>query len=184
VRAARAADLKVAAIWEVLSPFRDRSLERRVRQAGVAKSTGATQMTVEAVEALALLGLGRGAYKLYPLVRDMITKDGNVVPLHCDRLLETAAGIAAAAGRQWDRAEEHFQTALQQADELPHRLEQPEVRRFYGEMLLARDAPGDGAKARELLHVAVTMYEALGMPRHLDMAQALLAGGAVREPTS
>jgi class 3 adenylate cyclase/tetratricopeptide (TPR) repeat protein len=176
VRAARAADLKIPAIWQVLSPLRDRSIERRVYRAGVARSTGTTQMTVEAVEGLALLGISRAAFKLYPVVEEMIRSDGNIMPFHCDRLLETAAGISAAAGRRWDKAEEHYQTALQQAHDLPHRLEQPEVRRFYATMLLERNGPGDGAKAQELLSDAVAMYRELGMPKHVDMAQALLRG--------
>jgi len=50
------------------------------------------------------------------------------------------------------------------------------VRRFYAGMLLARNGPGDGAKAQELLSEAVAMYRELGMLRHVDMVQALLTG--------
>jgi hypothetical protein len=161
-------------MWEVLSPLRDRSIERRVYRAGVAKSTGMTQMTVEAVEGLAMLGMSGAAFKLYPRVEELIGSGGNIMPFHCDRLLQTTAGIAAAAGGRWHRAEEHYQTALQQAYDLPHRLEQPEVRRLYAGMLLERNGPGDGAKARELLSEAVAMYRELRMLKHVDMAQALL----------
>jgi len=182
LRAARAADLKLPAIWEVLSPLRDRSIERRVYRRGAARSSGTAQMTVEAAEGLALLGMSRAAFKLYPLLEQMIN-GGNIMPFHCDRLLETAAGIAASAGRQWDKAEEHYRKALQQARDLPHRLEQPEVRRFYAGMLLERNGPGDAHRARELLGEAVAMYRELGMPKHVDMAQALLmVGNTAKRP--
>ena len=42
-------------------------------------------------------------------------------------LLETVAGIAAAAGQQWDAAEAHYQTALRLADEMPFISEQAEA---------------------------------------------------------
>jgi hypothetical protein len=52
---------------------------------------------------------------------------------------------------------------------ISHRLEQPEVRRFYVTMLLERNAPGDQARARELLSEAVPMYSELGMAKHLEL---------------
>ncbi len=64
--------------------------------------------------------------------------------------------------------------ALRQAHELPHVLEQPEVRRWYARMLIDRDAPGDRDKAWRLLTEAIAMYRQIGMPKHLDMAEALL----------
>jgi len=97
------------------------------------------------------------------------------------RLLQTIAGMAAAAGSQWDKAEAHYQTALRQAHDLPVVIEQPEVRRWYARMLIERDAPGDRDKARELLNEAIPMYRRLGMPKHVEMAEALLkqtGGGA------
>lgn len=83
------------------------------------------------------------------------------------------AGIAAAAGEQWEAAEDHFGTALRQAEELPHYLEQAETRRFYSQMLLERRARGDRARAAGLLEEAMTQYEAIGMPRHQEMAKTL-----------
>ena len=99
---------------------------------------------------------------------------GAAIPWTRYDLLQTTAGIAAACGRQWDEAEEHYQTALRQAHELPHKIGQPEVRRWYARMLIDRDNPGDRPKARELLTEAVAMYRQIGMPRHLEMAEAML----------
>ena len=84
------------------------------------------------------------------------------------------AGIAAASGRRWEEAETHYQTALRQAHEIPFRSEQPEVRRRYAQMLLDRNAPGDRDRARSMLDEAVGMYQAIGMPRHLDLAEGML----------
>jgi hypothetical protein len=92
------------------------------------------------------------------------------------------SGARTAAGEQREKAEEHYQTALRQAHELPHRIEQPEVRRWYARMLIDRDAPGDPStgsgrdrdRARELLTEAIAMYRRIGMPKHVEMAEALL----------
>ena len=88
--------------------------------------------------------------------------------------MQTVAGIAAAAGGRWEQAETHYQTALRQAHEIPFRSEQPEGRRWYAQMLLDRNAPGDRDKARTMLGEAVEMYGAIGMPRHVDMAREML----------
>jgi len=85
------------------------------------------------------------------------------------------AGMAASAGGQWEKAEEHYRTALRQAHELPVVSEQPEVRRWYARMLIDRNGPGDREKARELLTEAVAMYRRIGMPKHVEMADALLS---------
>ena len=63
----------------------------------------------------------------------------------------------------WDDAEAHFEHALQQADEMPHRVEQPEVRRWCARMLLDRGDPGDRERARTLLTEARAAYEEIGM---------------------
>jgi tetratricopeptide (TPR) repeat protein len=84
------------------------------------------------------------------------------------------AGMAAAAGGQWEKAEEHYRTALRQAHEIPHKIEQPEVRRWYARMLIDRDGPGDRDKAFRLLTEAIAMYREIGMPKHVEMAEAML----------
>ena len=47
-------------------------------------------------------------------------------------------------------------------------------RRWYARMLLDRDGPGDRVKARALLTEAIAMYRRIGMPKHVEMAEALL----------
>jgi hypothetical protein len=82
--------------------------------------------------------------------------------------------MAAAAARQWDAAEEHFQIAMQQAESFPYLLEQAEIRRFHAMMLLDRSARGDRETAQTLLGEAVETYTQIGMPRHIEMTQTLL----------
>ena len=88
------------------------------------------------------------------------------------RLLERTAGIAAAAGRCWDDAEEHFRTALRQAAELPHLPEQAHTRRFFATMLVERDGPGDRAEAVAMIDEARELYRSMGMPKHAAMLDA------------
>jgi len=100
---------------------------------------------------------------------------GHVVEVTFPVLIARLAGIAAASGRQWDVAVERFETALRQAHEIPFIIEQPEVRRWYADMLIERGAPGDVEKARHLLAEAIEMYRMIGMPRHIGLAERLLA---------
>jgi hypothetical protein len=90
------------------------------------------------------------------------------------RFTQTIAGIAAAAARQWEAAEDHFQIALQQAQSFPYRFEQAEIRRFHAMMLLDRTAPGDREKVQTLLGQALETYTHILMPRHVEMTQTLL----------
>ncbi len=54
-------------------------------------------------------------------------------------------------------------------------LEQPQVRYWYAKMLIDRGAVSDRDEARRLLEEAISKYETIGMPRHGEMAQRLLA---------
>jgi tetratricopeptide (TPR) repeat protein len=145
----------------------------KLPRAGQANTLGAWAMLCGVVEGLALLGERDEASKLYPLVLEAIDT-GLLINWTGDRLPQSIAGMAAAAGGQWDKAQEHYETALRQAHELPVVMEQPGVRRWYARMLIDRNAPGDRDKARELLTEAIAMYRRIGMPKHVEMTEALL----------
>ncbi|HZI38747.1 MAG TPA: BTAD domain-containing putative transcriptional regulator [Acidimicrobiia bacterium] len=123
-----------------------------------------------AVEALWVIGDREGAAAFYPLVREFIETTGGMLHILGPHLVERMAGIGAAAGGQWALAEAHFQTALRQAEDLPYEIEGAETRRFYAEMLLDRNAPGDRDRARSLVEEALVLYRRVGMPRHEDLA--------------
>jgi hypothetical protein len=132
------------------------------------------------IEGVVMLNEQAQAGQLYPLVRDLI-KTGAVALWPISRFTQTIAGIAAAAAHQWDVAEKHFQIAMQQTESFPDRLEQAEIRRFHAMMLVDRAAPGDREKAQTLLREALETYTQIGMPRHIEMAQTLLARAAGRQ---
>jgi hypothetical protein len=63
---------------------------------------------------------------------------------------------------------------MKEAVAFPNLLEQAEIRRFHAMMLLDRAAPADRNKAQTLLNEALETYTQIGMPRHIDIARALL----------
>jgi len=140
---------------------------------GRPNTSGSWSMLALAVEGLAILGENSRAGQLYPLVLELVNT-GAVVLWSIFRFTQTVAGIAAASARQWDAAEVHFRTAMQQAESIPHRLEQAEVRRFHAMMLIDRAAAGDSKEARRLLGEAKEIYTQIGMPRHIEMTDTLL----------
>ncbi len=132
------------------------------------------------IEGLAMLGAQAQAAELYSLVGDLLDT-GAVALWPIRRFARTIAGIAAAAARQWEAAEDHFQIALEQAETYPDHLEQTEIRRFHAMMLIDRAALGDRDKAQTLLNEALETYTQIGMPRHIEMTQALLDRAARRQ---
>jgi tetratricopeptide (TPR) repeat protein len=137
---------------------------------------GPCTIVLAGVEACVLLGEPERAAALYALTRETRRRTKSVSGNFYDgRLLERVAGIAAMAGRHWDESEAHFRAALEQAQTIPHRTEQAHTRRWYGQMLLERGSPGDGDRAEKVLAAAIDDYERMGMPRHRDLAAALLA---------
>jgi tetratricopeptide (TPR) repeat protein len=148
-------------------------LAAELPRVGQPNTWGSWRLLLSAVEALVVAGQNDRAASLYPAVVEC-QKTGSVTAVPDGRLLERVAAIAAAAGRQWEAAEEHFLDALRQADELPHRLEQAETRRFYARMLLERDGPGDRAEAAQMAAEAADLYRRMGMPRHFELAAGLL----------
>jgi tetratricopeptide (TPR) repeat protein len=147
-------------------------------RSGQPNTAGSWLMLALVIEGLVMLGEHSQAGQLYPLVCELIGT-GPVVLWPIFRLTHTIAGVAAAAARQWEAAEEHFQIAMQQAESFPNRLEQTEIRRFQAMMLIDRAAPGDREKAQTLLSEALESYERIGMPRHVEMTQTLLGQAAV-----
>ena len=135
---------------------------------------GVWAMLVTLIEGLAVLGEWEKAAELYPSALNGIST-GNVLRPFFEGILQTVAGISAMAGRQWEKAEKHYKTALRHAHEIPHKIEQPEVRRWYAHMLIERNGAGDKEKARALLTEAIEMYREIGMPKHLEIAGELLA---------
>jgi tetratricopeptide (TPR) repeat protein len=140
---------------------------------GQPNTMGSWWMLVLATEGLVVLGEKQHAARLYPLLCEL-ADSGAVVLWPIFRFTQTVLGIGATAAGRWEAAETHFQTALRQAETIPHLLEQAEIRRFHAMMLKDRGAPGDRGRAHTLLAQALESYQRIGMSRHIDLAQALL----------
>ena len=159
----------VAPALELLDAHRD-----GLPRPGVLNSEGAWQALFQVVEGLAVLDDRDRVSALYPSMLEAI-ETGTVVTHEADRLVETLTGMAAAAGRQWQDAETHYQTALHLADEVPVVSEQAEARYWYALMLVDRDDPGDRERAGALLDSALQIYRKIGMPWHVERAEKLVA---------
>jgi tetratricopeptide (TPR) repeat protein len=133
---------------------------------------GALLFAHGAAEALWVLGRDEDAGALYPILASCPSSTLNYsIGL---RTRETFCAAAAAAGGDWDRAEEHFVEAIRLAEELPIVTEQADARRLFARMLRHRDAVGDRERARGFLGEAIAIYEKVGMPRHVEMSEAML----------
>jgi serine/threonine protein kinase len=133
---------------------------------------GSRLMVSPAIDALATMGLLAEAASAYGVAVETI---GRGLALSYHGLPECAAAIAAAAGDNWNRAEHHFATAHALAHALPHRVAQPEVRRWQAWMLRRRNAPGDSERAAMLLGEALALYREIGMAGHVALVEAALA---------
>lgn len=155
-------DGSAAQVLDAVSP--------RLPVPGQAATLGAWQSLAPILRGLIHLGQRAKAAALHPAMEALLSS--GLVVHHT--LTRTDAGIAAAAAEQWTVAEEHHQIALAQADTLGWRMARADARQWYAEMLLARDQPGDRARARALASEAVALYHALGMPAFAKQTQALL----------
>jgi hypothetical protein len=141
--------------------------------AGRPNTVGAWNLLLQMIDGLTVLGERERVAALHALVPDLVAS-GMVWMWSGPRLIRTAAGLAAAATDDWDAAEQHFAIASQQADALPQRLEQTDLRRFRAMMLLDRANPADRSTARSLLREAARDYGRHAMPRHRELTERLL----------
>lgn len=146
---------------------------------GVRNPLGSWSALLSAIEALVVLGEQEDAGALYPLAAEAVAT-GALLDFWGGRLLDRLAGLAAAAGGRWDDAEEHYERAVRQADDLPHLVEAAEGRRCYATMLLERGRPADQERGWRLAQEAIQRYASLGMTGRVGLTQQLLSSGGVR----
>ena len=80
-----------------------------------------------------------------------------------------------------EKAEDHVERALLQAEGLPHLLERPHVRHFYARFLIGRGGRGDGERAVARLDEAISLYRDMGIQRY-EGAMAGTPHSGRREP--
>jgi len=127
---------------------------------GMPAPLGSWQALPLVIEGFATIDATKEAAALLPAAEELV----NIATAFTDVALmpRTAAGIAAACAGDWERATEHHLTALEQTQQ--HRPGNAIARYWYAEMLLARGAPADRARARELLREVQGAFESLSMP--------------------
>jgi predicted ATPase len=82
-------------------------------------------------------------------------------------------GVLAATMRRWQDAERHFEDALRTTAKLGDKPWLAQTRAQYGEVLLARGAPGDREKALGLLQQALDAAQEMGMKKVIEDCLAL-----------
>jgi hypothetical protein len=121
---------------------------------------GAWQWCMARVQAAVLLGRTEDAAGWLPHLEKLIGQGAHVT-LGLG-LTAKFAGLAAAAGGNRAVAEQHFETAIRQADELPYHTEQAETRRWYVWALQRFGRPEDQRRASALGAAAAAKYRELG----------------------
>ncbi|MEE9285802.1 MAG: tetratricopeptide repeat protein, partial [Dehalococcoidia bacterium] len=117
---------------------------------------------------------GRAA-TLYRLLLPYAAHNVLVAPAACNGSASRYLGLLAATMSRWDEAVQHFEEALEMNTRLGARPYLAHTQHDYARMLIDRHGPGDRDKAFRLLTEAIAMYRDIGMPKHLEMAEALLA---------
>ncbi len=153
-------------------------LQPRVCIAGQENQVGAWYVGMATLEAAALLGMRERCAALYDCAVQLVEAGTHIV--WNLGMTGKHAAIAAASGGQWDLAEEHFDAATARAEAIGDRLDGAELLRWRAQARLWRDAPGDRSEAAALAQAARDAYEAIGMTRHIGIAEALRQASAVR----
>jgi tetratricopeptide (TPR) repeat protein len=165
---AHAGDPQTSSLMDELQP--------RVCIAGQENQIGAWHAGMATLQAAALLGMRDRCAALYDCAVQLDRAGTHIV---WDLgLAEKHAAIAAAAGGQWERAEQHFDAATTRAEAIGDRLDGAELLRWRAQARLWRNAPGDRAAAVALAGAARDAYAAIGMQRHVGLAEALLDASA------
>ena len=156
------------------------ALQPRVCKAGEENQLGAWYAGMATVQAAAMLGLRERCAALYDCA---VQLDGAGTHVVWDLgLAGKHAAIAAAAGGQWERAERHFDEAAERAEAIGDRLDTADLLRWRAQARLWRNAAGDRAEARAFAEAAREAYAAIGMKRHVEVAEALLAAAVDSSP--
>jgi len=126
-------------------------------------------------ETCAFLGDPRQAARLYDILlpyagRNVIV--GNAAA--CNGPASRHLALLAATMGRWDEAERHFEEALEMNVRMGARPGFAHTQYGYARMLLDRDGSGDRDKAFRLVTEALAIYREIGMPKHTEMAEALL----------
>jgi len=127
-------------------------------------------------ETAARLGDGDHAATLYELLLPYSDRVALSYPEISLGPVSRFLGILASTTARWSDAERHFEDALALSERIGARPWLARTQEDYGRTLLARDEPGDAAKAHGLLDTAVALRGELGMSAHASSASEPYTG--------
>jgi class 3 adenylate cyclase/tetratricopeptide (TPR) repeat protein len=159
---------------EVMELFQSAQSQSKLPSLDRVNGIGSWNCMLGFAEALYLCGQQEQAALLLPLVEGALELGRKWLTLDC-RLLETRAGVVAAAARRWEKAERYFSIAREVAERMPNRLELTDLGRLHARMLLDRGDTGDYARAAKMLEGALSAYRAFGMPAYAAETERLLS---------
>jgi class 3 adenylate cyclase/tetratricopeptide (TPR) repeat protein len=87
---------------------------------------------------------------------------------------QSSAALAAAAAGEWDAAEEHFQSALRDAERLQYRPLIADAGRLHATALIERGPKSRAGDAHTMLATALGEYQRMAMTRHAELTKDLL----------
>jgi class 3 adenylate cyclase/tetratricopeptide (TPR) repeat protein len=158
---------------EVIELFESEHSRSRMPRLDRVNGLGSWACLLGFVEAFFLCGLHDQVAALHPLVARVLEL-GRRWTSFDGRLVETRAGLVAAASHRWEEAERQFSIAREVAEQIPDHLELADLDRLHAQMLLDRDGTGDPARAAEMLQEALSAYRGFGMPPYAAEAERLL----------
>ncbi len=100
----------------------------------------------------------------------------------CYGAMDRYLGMTATVLEDWDRAEEHFRSALALNTRLGARTWLAHTAYWYARMLLARGEPADGDVANAHLALALRLGREIGLPTLVRRATELGAADVVEDP--
>ena len=125
-------------------------------------------------EVCAFLADARRAATLYELLLPYAELNVVAAPAVCSGSAARYLGLLAATMSRWREAAQHFEEALKMNAKIGAKQYLANTQQDYASMLIDRDGPGDRDKAFRLLTEAIAMYREIGMPKHVEMAEAML----------
>jgi tetratricopeptide (TPR) repeat protein len=144
-----------------------KAIEPRAAIAGQRNQLGAWGTSAALLEARAVRGEREACAAYYDV---MVQLEAAGTHLAWNRgLVSTLAGVTAAAGGQWSKAEAHFKTSEEFIERYDLDLAAAELLRWRAQAQLWQNESDERNQAEALLERAAEAYRTLGMPRHVAL---------------
>ncbi|MDQ3962512.1 MAG: AAA family ATPase [Actinomycetota bacterium] len=91
------------------------------------------------------------------------------------RTMELLAALGSDAAEEWERADEHFEIALQHARAVPLPIEEADICLYRAKSLIRRGGSHEATAVRELVGRASELLGDRGMERYLDLMKNTLS---------